>query len=396
MDNYKLLEKYRKKLSFYFALFVLFSFWWTQFIYQWVSYYRDNSKLEKSLENKLNWIKNVIRNKTSYDDILKSDDKVFEKIIRKTLDNSVIYNNWKLAISFIDNFDKSEHHNDNSYYIFDSYIYMHYKYLYDSNEYDIYLRDKYNIDIYKYLKDYLFFVMFSLPFYVLFYFIGYFFVWKTLNPIKQNISNLEDFTSNINHEIKTPLSEILSSLNLAKKTWDYIDAVDISINSANRINKIIDSLLWILNVYDNSYKRERLNLWDEIKLIVNDVIKSSKRDINLDIDIKDNSLFIKVNKQHLDICISNILKNSIKYSNGIPYLKISLNKWELTIIDNWIWIEENNLKNLFTKFFRENYIEKEGMWLGLSIVKKIVDINKWQISIESEKSVWTTVKIRFA
>jgi signal transduction histidine kinase len=89
----------------------------------------------------------------------------------------------------------------------------------------------------------LWFLLFSLPFTILFYFLGYFFTGKNLKPIQETISSLEDFGSNINHEIKTPLTEIVSTLGLARRTTTQSDeAIDQSLKSAGKITKILDSM----------------------------------------------------------------------------------------------------------------------------------------------------------
>ncbi|MBT3729004.1 hypothetical protein HOF65_03685 [bacterium] len=61
--------------------------------------------------------------------------------------------------------------------------------------------------------------------------------------MRETISSLEDFTANINHEIKTPITEIVSSLSLSKKTKKYEDAIDQSLTSFKKLTKILDSIL---------------------------------------------------------------------------------------------------------------------------------------------------------
>jgi signal transduction histidine kinase len=62
------------------------------------------------------------------------------------------------------------------------------------------------------------------------------------NPIKNMIVNLESFASNINHEFKTSISEVLSSLELAKMTGEFEEANDNAIRSTKRLNNILDVL----------------------------------------------------------------------------------------------------------------------------------------------------------
>jgi len=55
---------------------------------------------------------------------------------------------------------------------------------------------------------------------------------------------LEDFSANINHELKTPVTEIISTLSLTKElNKDHEKAIDISLNSAKKLVKILDSML---------------------------------------------------------------------------------------------------------------------------------------------------------
>ena len=102
-----------------------------------------------------------------------------------------------------------------------------------------------------------------------------------------------------------------------------------------------------------------------------------------------------INKEHYDICVWNILKNAIKYSNKNWNIDIGFYKWRLEIQDYGIGIEEKNLKNIFNRYFRENYVKQDGYWLWLALVKKITDIHSWKMNIESEKNLWTNVTIEF-
>jgi signal transduction histidine kinase len=161
-------------------------------------------------------------------------------------------------------------------------------------------------------------------------------------------------------------------------------------------------MLWIVNLVDSSYSKQRFNLVKEIKNIIKDNSKEiTKKEIIIKTHFKNTSYFIKSSKEHLDICLWNILKNAIKYSDKKWIIDISFDNWILEIRDYWIWINKKNLKNIFNRYFRENYVKEEGYGIWLALVKKIVDINDWKITIESQKrnSVnwvkWTKVIIIF-
>jgi len=392
MNNYKLLKQYKRKLSIYFALFILLSIWVVAWAFELSKYFALVNKDESSLVNKNKQIINVINNKDLYKDV---KEITFTKVLNQIFKDSIIMSEWSVIISKIDDFKYLKLLKINTFINIDWYKYYLNHLLSDWINYKIITRKEIKYSHNDLLYEYLYLIIFSIPFAIIFYFLGLFFVWKNLKPIKENIKNLEDFTWNINHEFKTPLAEILSSLKLAKKIWNYEELVDQSITSANKINNILDSLMWLIDITDSSYKKQRTNIVSSVNKIITSYWKQAKKK-NLDI-IFDSSFPIivrKINLGHFEICISNILSNSIKYSKENKQILIKLCKNSLIIQDFWEGIWKRNLKNIFKRYFRESYI-KSGSWVWLSLVKKICDVNKWKISIKSQKNKWTSVKIIF-
>jgi len=394
LENYKLLNRYKIKLSLFFALFFLASFYIIQAIFIWTQYITNNIKLEETLNNRLSWIINILNNKDTYYSEMESENKTLQKIILKTLENSIIYKNWKETSSFTEI-------NPNITWKIDFFNYWNYKILIKNisiktDDYKIVLLIPNEYVFINYLKDINYFIIFLFPFFILFYFIWYFFVWKNFKVIEQSINSLEDFTSNINHEIKTPLTEIISTLSLAKKLNNYVEANEISLNSALKLNKIIDSITWIANLWNISYRKEKFDLIQELNLVIKE-FKSNleEKKIILEKNIINKNFSVKINKEHFYMCVRNILSNAIKYSHNWWKIEISFNSWLLEIKDYWIWIDKSNIKNIFNRYFRENYITEEWFWLWLALVKKVVDINNWKIEIESEKDVFTKIIIKF-
>lgn len=394
MENQKLLKKYKIKLSFFFALFVMFSLYIIESIFLWILFISSNLEIKTNLENKLNWIINVLKNKETYYLQIESEDKTLQKIIYKTLENSIIYKDWEKIIDFAwfeVNFLKKE-------WIFN---YQDKKYLIKSLDINdekykiiLFLNNPFNIDFF--VKQLIFYWIILSPFFIMFYFIWYFFVGRNFRVIEQSINSLQDFTANVNHEMKTPLSEIISTLSLAKKIWNYEEACDISLNSAKKLNKIIESIIWMANLSDISYKKERIDLIKELENTINESSSLiNEKNIKIKKDFKNSSYTLKINKEHFYICVKNILSNAIKYSNNWWEIEIFFNNWILEIKDYWIWIDKSNLKNVLNRYFRESYTNVEWFWLWLALVKKITDINKWKFEIESEKNLFTKITINF-
>lgn len=394
MSNFKLLKKYKIKLSFFFALFVMLSFYFIQATFVWINYISKNIELNKTLENKLTWVINILENKEEYYSQIESADKTLQKIILKTLENSTIYKNWTIITSFIEKLPK----NKDKIWVFDEWNskFLIKNITISNDNYKIIISINNDYILLNYIKYISFFSLFLFPFFIFFYFIWHFFVWRNFRVIEQSINSLEDFTANVNHEMKTPLSEIISTLSLAKKLKNYEEANDISLNSAEKLNKILDSIVWIANLSDISYTKEKIDVVKELNLIINEFNPNlDEKKIILEKIIKNKSFILKINKEHFYLCVKNILSNAIKYSKTWWKIEISFNNWILEIKDYWIWIRKNNIQDIFNRYFRENYNSAEWFWLWLALVKKITDINNWKLNIESRKNAFTKININF-
>jgi len=388
MYKYILLEKYRKKMSIYFTIFVLFSIWIIIWFFEVSQYISQDIKDKKFLEKKYAQINNVIQNKNIYK---KAREKTLTKVINKILEDSLIVLSGKNIIETIEWIYNINNFNKNTFTSKGWYKYLQKDIVTSKETYNILIRVKQKITIDDLKSNYLYLLLISIPFSILFYIIWYFFVWKNLKPIKENIKNLNDFTWNINHEFKTPLTEILSSLELAKKTGKYKDAINQSIKSAKKINNILDSLVWLININSYSYKNENINIISFIKEIIqNYENKAKEKNITLSFKNKIKSKIKNIDKQHLHICLSNIISNAIKYSNSNSEVNISIRWNTIKIVDEWEWIDKKNLNKIFDRYFRESYV-KDWVWVWLSLVKKICDNNKWTIKIKSKKDEWTEV-----
>jgi signal transduction histidine kinase len=68
----------------------------------------------------------------------------------------------------------------------------------------------------------------------------------------------------------------------------------------------------------------------------------------------------------------------------------------LTIKDSWIWIKANEIEKIFDRFYKSDVSRNsQWFWIWLSLVKKIANIYKWKIDVESKEWKWTNFKIKF-
>jgi signal transduction histidine kinase len=262
--------------------------------------------------------------------------------------------------------------------------------------YDFILYKKLWYSFEDYINDLLYFILFTLLFSIIFYYIWYKFVSKNLEPVEKSLKDMQDFIHNAWHELKTPLSVIYWNLQLLNELKKYDKKLTNEwIKEIDRLNKLIDWLLELSNIGITN-GRQNINIKNEIEKIINEyTIKLSKKDIKLSFEAN-YELIININKEYFYILFSNLLWNAIKFTNKWWEIKIILDKNTLKIIDNWIWIKEEYIKNIFDRFYQvEGVRNSEGFWIGLSLVKKILDIYKWKINVKSIKDKWTTFEIKF-
>ncbi len=391
--NLKLLEKHRQKMWLLVGL-IIFMFIYICIIVFWITAVTSWQRIEdENLWVKAERVKNIIVTRNIF---FRYGDQDSIDIVRKVLENTqVTDSNWEVLSSLWARYPESQ-------LIKDGIIYENgFKFLYvefenDSKKYEIVISS----DAFNVVQWHLYFILFLIllsPFlYSLLAFIGCRLMHKVYAPIKEIVINLEWFATNVNHEFKTSLTEVLSSLELAKVTKEYEEGVDHAISSAKRLNNILDSL-WILVRFVNAdYRKTKVNIISMLNESINDYQKEIQaKEIKI---IKkynlDSQIITFIDKEPLLLCFNNILKNAIRYSHEGGRIEILISKHKFVIKDYGIWIDTKNLDKIFERYFRENY---NGEWTGiwLSLVKRITERYNWDIQIKSEKNIYTEITLTF-
>jgi len=209
-----------------------------------------------------------------------------------------------------------------------------------------------------------------------------------------------DFINNFSHEFKSPLGAIklyaseLKKGKLSKKEKD--EYLDIIINEVDRLSNLSNSILNLSKVEKQEIltDREYINIAEQIrKVILLLMPRIEEKDLELDIDLYDYNMNISPMMEQVWL---NILDNSIKFSNnkGLISIKsyISNNKYIIIFKDNGCGISDKDLPFIFEKFYKADKSHNSiGNGLGLSIVKRIVELHQGKISVDNKEC--TTFKI---
>lgn len=209
-----------------------------------------------------------------------------------------------------------------------------------------------------------------------------------------------DFVNNMTHELKTPISTI----SLASQMLND-DSIPVQNKNLDHISRIIDTESKRLGVqvekvlqmaiFDKGKLKLKYKVIDLHDLVEHSVdnfkIQVKKR--NGKIEWEPGAVYsrVKVDEIHLTNVISNLVDNAIKYSREDPEIFISTKNETgniiLSIEDNGIGISKENQKRIFEKFYRVstgNVHNVKGFGLGLSYVKKIIEIHHGSIKLKSE------------
>tara|TARA_B100001109_G_scaffold79471_1_gene64999 strand:- start:2549 stop:4135 length:1587 start_codon:yes stop_codon:yes gene_type:complete len=223
---------------------------------------------------------------------------------------------------------------------------------------------------------------------------------------QKKISEIKtDFINNMSHEFKTPIATInlaldaISNPKSLKTPNKLIQYANLIREENNRMLIQVENVLRIsqLQKSNETIHKKSIDLHKIILEATNHVqllLKDKGGILNTNLDAS--NYVINGNKDHITNIIINLMDNAIKYCDKKPNIKIETynqkNDLIFTVSDNGIGMTPNVQKKIFDKFYRAtsgNIHNIKGHGLGLSYVKKIVDLHKGKIILESKFGVGT-------
>ena len=243
-------------------------------------------------------------------------------------------------------------------------------------------------------------------------------VYKELSPFIERIreqhedilaaaKNRQDFTANVSHELKTPLTAISGYAELIEN--NMVDS-DKQVKFAGDIKKNADRLVVLINdiirlsELDHSeagVNFTKQNLYEiareRVELLQNN---ASKKNVSLMLSGKD--ITVLSNRGMIIELLDNLIQNAIRYNVVGGRVEVEVaeadNKAVLIVRDTGIGIPEEDRERIFERFYRVDKSrsrETGGTGLGLAIVKHIVELHNGKIELESTLGEGTCVKIFF-
>ncbi len=231
----------------------------------------------------------------------------------------------------------------------------------------------------------------------------------TLNKMLDKIENLimqeKQFTSDASHELRTPISVILTQgeylLDIANDEKEKELAQTI-VDKSKQISKLVSGLLLLARIDQNRQKfnKEKVDLG-----VIVDIAAESMRGlsdgkkITITANAEENCI-VEVDEALILCAITNLISNAIKYGreNGNVLIKVykTACNTEVVVKDDGIGISKEHLDKIWTRFYRVDDVRNDeygSSGLGLAMTKSIVELHGGRIIVESELGQGTEFKI---
>lgn len=221
-----------------------------------------------------------------------------------------------------------------------------------------------------------------------------------------------EFLTNMSHELKTPLSLIISPVSklLAEaKNPQLKETLSLIHTNALKLNSIVHQ---ILTIKDWAGAQQELHLSQlEVVTFIESMVKSYQenwKDKGITIEFQSHveQCFIEVDIPKIEAIVDNLLSNACKFLRTNGKIKVLLALQEngleqtkricLEVADNGVGIPEHDLPHIFDRFYqadKNRAMNSNGSGIGLSLVKANVELHGGEISITSEEGKGTVVSV---
>lgn len=241
-------------------------------------------------------------------------------------------------------------------------------------------------------------VLYSFLFFTTMIIIGYFLLKTFLKPMRDAIHLLDTFIKDTTHELNTPVSTIMTNIEMIDKDnikdkylLKIINRIEIGTKTVSNIYDDLSFLILKNKIISNN---QNINLK---KLIAQRVeyfsILANVKKIQIKTKLDPNAT-LNIDEKKISKLIDNLLSNAIKYNKINGSIVITLDKNELTIKDTGKGIEQQNIDLMFERYARFDHVVG-GFGIGLNIVKMICDEYNLDIKITSQVNKFTEVSITF-
>lgn len=226
---------------------------------------------------------------------------------------------------------------------------------------------------------------------------------ENMETIKESSIQKQWLLDNLTHEMRTPLtsiqgfSEYLMRANATEE--DKLVALTHINEESNRLKELINKMFDLMTLEKENLKIAKLRteeIFDTIKKIEFQKLKSK----NIELKVKIKADYFYGDKHLILIALTNLIDNAINASKDNSTIEVAVYHTDATriikISDQGKGIDHKDLPNIFQPFYKSDKnrsATNKGAGLGLSLVKKIIDLHDGSIEVKSEKDMGTQIYI---
>ncbi len=214
-----------------------------------------------------------------------------------------------------------------------------------------------------------------------------------LRRINATLESQKHFVANAAHELKTPLSSIMTNLDVLEmdedpSKEDYREVLLITRDNIERMSDLVRNMLELTQLQKRDY--EQFSLRD--LTVISDEMEAAIKAKNLNVEFRGDTV-LEGSRTLIERAIQNLVDNAIRYSSEGGDIQISADENTITISDNGIGIPKDKQEKVFEPFYcvdPSRSRELGGSGLGLSIVHQILTRHGMSIDLDSEEGQGTT------
>ncbi len=225
---------------------------------------------------------------------------------------------------------------------------------------------------------------------------------ELFDRLHQEYSREKQFTSDVSHELKTPLSVILGNANILRR-WGKDDkeqlekSIGAILSESKHMENIIKNLLQLSRLESTSVNIAKTDI--DIKSLLERLLEDCKHWAKADFLLScEDSIRLNTNEAMLHQVLIILISNSVRYSDENPTIEISVKSTEdtdcISVIDNGSGIKKEDIDHVFERFYRADDartrsvlqgegLQGDGSGLGLAIAKALVTSLGGTITVKS-------------
>jgi two-component system heavy metal sensor histidine kinase CusS len=231
---------------------------------------------------------------------------------------------------------------------------------------------------------------------------------EMLERLEEAFARLSRFSSDLAHELRTPIGNIRGelevALNRARPPREYREVVQSSLEECEKLSRLIDRLLFLARSEhpETQIYREVLNIDQELRTVIDFYeAAASERGVHLEVQAP-NGLMASIDRTLFQLAIGNLVDNALRHTpaNGTVRAAANVESGSLIVhvTDTGVGIASEHLPYVFERFYRADPARSHnggGAGLGLALVQTIARLHKGNAFIDSTSGAGTDVTLTF-